>query len=142
MNFGGTIRLNNKAAAIAFISLAALYLLYSWNGQGETNVETSKVSLGELLCAAITAAEAGGVEVKNTRLQNNQLNEKSKGKTKEGVKDVLTDGDMKSHFIMSKTLLNAFPNVKVNLQNKCLVNNLPQLFTSSSLRNMMTAVFL
>lgn len=113
MNFGGTIRLNTKAVAVSLIGLTALYLVYTWNSHSQSNNESSKVSLGELLCTAITAAEAGGGEVRNVRSQSNSLNEKSKGKTKEGVKDVLTDGDMRSHQIMSKTLLSAFPKLKV-----------------------------
>jgi len=66
------------------------------------------------LCAAIAAAEAGGREVKDVRKKSDaQLNEKVKGKTKEGVKDVLTDGDLRSHRIMYNTLTKSFPGVKV-----------------------------
>lgn len=117
MNFGGTIRPNNKAVAIILVSLAALYLIYSWNGASSAvngaPTAIDKVGIGEILCAAIAAAEAGGREVKAVRETGTQLNEKSKGKTKEGVKDVLTDGDMRSHQIMYSTLTTAFPHIKV-----------------------------
>ena len=121
MNLGGTIRPNNKAVAIILLCVATLYLIYSWKngsskaGNGGSSVTTEKVSVGEILCAAIEAAEAGGREVKNVREKGTQLNEKSKGKTKEGVKDVLTDGDMQSHRIMYSTLTSAFPNIKVSI---------------------------
>lgn len=117
MNFGGTIRPNNKAVAIFLISVATLYLIYTWTSSTSAAKEYSaaaeKVSIGEILCAAIAAAEAGGREVKAVREKGTELNEKSKGKTKEGVKDVLTDGDIRSHQVMFRTLTGAFPHVKV-----------------------------
>ena len=116
MNFGGTIRPNNKAVAIILICVATLYFIYSWKTSHTpvaSNSSNEKVSNGEILCAAIVAAEAGGREVKAVREKGTELNEKSKGKTKEGVKDVLTDGDMKSHKIMYSTLTAAFPHIKV-----------------------------
>lgn len=119
MNLGGTVRLNNQAVAIVVIGLAALYLIYSWNSNGtrssSKDVIVEQISVGELLCAAIAAAEAGGREVKAVRENTTQLKEKSKGKTKEGVKDVATDGDMRSHQIMFSTITNAFPQLKVIL---------------------------
>ena len=98
MNFGGTVRLNNQAVAIIVIGLTALYLLCSWNSRGTKSTANDliveQISVGELLCAAIAAAEAGGREVKAVRENTTtQLKEKSKGKTKEGVKDVATEGD-------------------------------------------------
>ena len=118
MNFGGPVRLNNQAVAIIVIGLTALYLLYSWNSRGTKSTANGliveQISVGELLCAAIAAAEAGGREVKAVRENTTtQLKEKSKGKTKEGVKDVATDGDMRSHQIMFSTITNAFPQLKV-----------------------------
>lgn len=117
MNFGGTIRPNNKAVAIFLVCVATLYLVYVWTSSTASAKEhlaaAEKVSIGEILCAAIAAAEAGGREVKAVREKGTQLNEKSKGKTKEGVKDVLTDGDMRSHQVMYRTLTGAFPHVKV-----------------------------
>ncbi|EFX80784.1 hypothetical protein DAPPUDRAFT_303919 [Daphnia pulex] len=117
MNFGGTIRPNNKAVAIFLVSVATLYLIYTWRNSAalakESAFGSEKVSIGEILCAAIAAAEAGGREVKAVREKGTELNEKSKGKTKEGVKDVLTDGDMRSHQVMYSTLTSYFPHIKV-----------------------------
>jgi len=117
MNFGGTVKLNRNAIIVILVSVAGLYLLYSW-GRGSdkpssNEVTASKISLSELLCASIAVAEAGGKEVKAVREAAKELVEKSKGKTKEGVKDVATDGDMRSHHVMFDTLSAAFPNVKV-----------------------------
>ena len=119
MNFGGTIRPNNKAVAIFLVSVATLYLIYTWTNSAaaakESALGSEKVSIGEILCAAIAAAEAGGREVKTVREKGTKLNEKSKGKTKEGVKDVLTDGDMRSHKVMFSTLTSSFPHIKVSI---------------------------
>lgn len=119
MNLGGTVRLNKQGLVICLLFVAGLYVIYSW-GQGDrtdeplsNEVSGEKVSLAELLCASITVAEAGGKEVKAVREANSELNEKSKGKTKEGVKDVATDGDIRSHRVMYGTLSAAFPQVKV-----------------------------
>lgn len=79
------------------------------------------------------ASERGGTEVVKVR-QNNNLNEKSKGKTREGVNDVLTQGlfytngkqnktlfnkkykfigDLKSHIVMVHALSAAFPGLRI-----------------------------
>ena len=117
MNLGGTVRLNKQAVIVLLLFVTGLYLIYSWSGRGKQPVSNeitgAKVSLSELLCASIAVAEAGGREVKVVRESEKELKEKSKGKTKEGVKDVATDGDMRSHRVMYSTLTAAFPNIKV-----------------------------
>ena len=122
MNISGSIRLNPKGIGFLIIGLSTLYAVYMWNrsSHDSENVVPSQsnsehISLGELLCTAIQAAEAGGRQVKLVRERSDvELNEKGKGKTKEGVKDVLTDGDLRSHQLMFGTLTKAFPSIKVN----------------------------
>ncbi len=46
--------------------------------------------------------------------EENGLNEKSKGKTKEGANEPLTMGDLQSHRKMFNLLKNTFPEVTVS----------------------------
>lgn len=44
----------------------------------------------------------------------NNLEEKSKGKTREGANELLTMGDLQSHRKMFNLIRNTFPDVKVS----------------------------
>ncbi|KAF2357958.1 Inositol monophosphatase-like [Trinorchestia longiramus] len=70
------------------------------------------VSLKQLLCAAVDAATRGGDEVRRIR-EEATLNQSSKGKTKEGVNDPVTDGDFMSHLVMFYSLKKAFPTLEI-----------------------------
>ncbi|KAF7647405.1 hypothetical protein LDENG_00172850 [Lucifuga dentata] len=70
------------------------------------------VDLRELLALSVEAAVQGGREVKSVRL-GNVLEEKSKGKTKEGRDEFLTMGDLQSHKKMFNLIRNYFPEVTV-----------------------------
>lgn len=109
-----TIRFNKQGFAILCVTLAFMYLTYSWHHKMPSAVQAgaAKISLQQVLCAAIEAAEAGGRQVVMVR-QLSDLNEKTKGKTKEGVKDMMTDGDLRSHDVMYGTLTQTFPSIKV-----------------------------
>ncbi|XP_026231057.1 inositol monophosphatase 3 [Anabas testudineus] len=72
-----------------------------------------KVDLRDLLAVSLEAAELGGKEVKKVRDDNN-LEEKSKGKTREGANELLTMGDLQSHRKMFNLIRNTFPDVTVN----------------------------
>ncbi|XP_013787871.1 inositol monophosphatase 3-like [Limulus polyphemus] len=73
---------------------------------------TTEVSLKHLLAVSIEIAERGGAEVKNVR-KLTDLKESSKGKTKEGANDPLTEGDMRSHRAMVYGLKKTYPYIKV-----------------------------
>ncbi|MEE6463924.1 hypothetical protein FKM82_006104 [Ascaphus truei] len=73
------------------------------------------VDLRELLSVSVLAAQRGGVEVKRVRESNN-LNEKAKGKTREGADEKMTSGDVLSNRKMFYLIKNAFPGLQVNTE--------------------------
>lgn len=70
------------------------------------------VDLREMLAVSVLAAVRGGDEVRRVR-ESNVLEEKSKGKTREGADDKMTSGDVLSNRKMYYLLKTAFPNVQV-----------------------------
>lgn len=92
------------------ILLSVLYL-YT-NRTLYTNVRDRNVSLKLLLAAAIKAAELGGSEVIAVHDQA-KFRIESKGKTKEGVNDPVTEADYRSHCAMYHSLVEAFPGITV-----------------------------
>ncbi|CAG2162515.1 unnamed protein product [Oppiella nova] len=58
------------------------------------------------------AADGGGQEVVRV-FNSNALHMKSKGKTREGVNDVLTQGDLLSHRLMVHSLSASFPGLRI-----------------------------
>ncbi|XP_061441757.1 Golgi-resident adenosine 3',5'-bisphosphate 3'-phosphatase [Rhineura floridana] len=73
------------------------------------------VDLRELLAASVAAAEKGGLEVRRVR-EGNVLNEKAKGKTREGAEEKMTSGDVLSNRKMYYLLKAAFPGVQINTE--------------------------
>uniref|UniRef100_A0A671PFH1 inositol-phosphate phosphatase n=1 Tax=Sinocyclocheilus anshuiensis TaxID=1608454 RepID=A0A671PFH1_9TELE len=71
------------------------------------------VDLRELLALSMEAAVQGGREVKRIR-EDNTLEEKSKGKTKEGDSEKLTLGDLNSNRKMFYLIKNTYPYIQVN----------------------------
>ncbi|PSN33073.1 putative inositol monophosphatase 3 [Blattella germanica] len=116
MNFGGTIRLNRVGVCV-IIGACVLFLLYintsSIDGQKtETGKSTDAVNLRKLLAAAIKVSKKGGDEVSAVK-KGNDIDEKSKGNTIEGVKDPVTKADYNSHCVMYYSLTRFFPGVKI-----------------------------
>ncbi|KAJ3594898.1 hypothetical protein NHX12_004203 [Muraenolepis orangiensis] len=110
------IRLSPLGVAIfCLLGVGVLYHLYA--GAISTRVaafrQGSKVDLRDLLALSVEAAVQGGKEVKQVRVENT-LEERSKGKTKEGVNEFLTLGDLRSHKKMYYLMKNTYPQLKVN----------------------------
>ncbi|XP_018493624.1 inositol monophosphatase 3 [Galendromus occidentalis] len=92
---------------LAFVLVLVHYTLY-------TEMQASRierVSLRLLLRTSVLAAIRGGNEVVRARQEN--LNIRSKGINQLGQVDPLTDGDMRSHRVMLKTLFKIFPHLNV-----------------------------
>lgn len=118
------IRLSPLGVAVfCLLGVGVIYHLYSGvissrlaAFRSQTPLSTQQrrtVDLRDLLAVSVEAAELGGKEVKQVR-DENVLQEKSKGKTKEGANDPLTMGDLQSHRKMFYLLKNTFPELMVN----------------------------
>ncbi|XP_047486590.1 inositol monophosphatase 3-like isoform X2 [Penaeus chinensis] len=119
MNLGASVRINKLGVGIIGGVLLMIVLVYrnSSSSEGaempfEMAQTGARVSLKKLLAAAIDAADRGGKIVYQIR-EEATLHEQSKGKTKEGANDPVTDGDIKSHMAMFYSIKNAFPGVEV-----------------------------
>ncbi|XP_028606050.2 Golgi-resident adenosine 3',5'-bisphosphate 3'-phosphatase isoform X2 [Podarcis muralis] len=127
-------------AVVGLLGLGVLYHLYSGilagrfaffmlggggGGEGESAAGSSEaaggppasgtVDLRELLAASVAAAARGGAEVRRVR-DSNVLNEKAKGKTREGADEKMTSGDVLSNRKMYYLLKAAFPGVQINTE--------------------------
>ncbi|KPP76214.1 inositol monophosphatase 3-like [Scleropages formosus] len=124
------VRLSPFGMAIfCVLGVAIIYYLYSEVLSGGLSSSSSSsssssyssghkssrrtVDLKELLALSVEAAVRGGREVKRVR-EDNALEEKSKGETREGASEKLTVGDMRSHRQMFYLIKNTFPFIQVN----------------------------
>lgn len=102
---------------LVFLGILTLYYIQrSWLGSSSSEISEVRgrtISLKQLLSASIYAAERGGVEVVKVRNEAD-MNEKSKGKTREGANNPVTDGDMKSHEAIVYALKVTFPDLPVS----------------------------
>ena len=74
---------------------------------------TSSISIRELISASIDVAERGGREVVAVKKEHEE-HQKSKGETKEGANDPVTDGDFRSHVKITSALRKTFPYLNVS----------------------------
>uniref|UniRef100_A0AAV2JV96 inositol-phosphate phosphatase n=1 Tax=Knipowitschia caucasica TaxID=637954 RepID=A0AAV2JV96_KNICA len=100
---------------LCLLGLGVLYHLYSGviSNRLAAFRQRRNVDLRDLLALSVEAAVLGGKEVKRVR-EENGLQEKSKGKTREGADDPLTMGDLESHRKMYNIMRNTFPDITVN----------------------------
>ncbi|XP_076601116.1 inositol monophosphatase 3 [Chaetodon auriga] len=110
------IRLSPLGVAVfCLLGVGVIYHLYAgvFSSRFAAFRQRRKVDLRDLLAVSVEAAVLGGKEVKTVRDENG-LNEKSKGKTREGASEPLTMGDLQSHRKMFNLLKNTFPEITVN----------------------------
>lgn len=112
------IRINPLGMLVLCAAVMFLIYIYASSWNEKLNGETL-ISLKHLLAVSVSAAELGGLQVRNVR-QTTDIKESSKGKTKEGANDPVTYGDLLSHRTMLYTLKKSFPHLKV-LMNKLLL---------------------
>lgn len=124
------IRLSPLGVAVfCLLGVGVLYHLYSGvlSNRLAAFRQRRNVDLRELLALSVEAAIRGGKEVKRVR-EENGLQEKSKGKTREGANDPLTMGDLESHRKMYNLITNTFPEITVNSEEHDSVVDKTQLW--------------
>lgn len=75
----------------------------------------SMISINDLLAHCIVALKTAGIEVVNSSLLKNDIlhNIDSKGKTKEGVDDIVTSVDVKSSDIIKNSIRDSYRRLKI-----------------------------
>ncbi|ETN64182.1 myo inositol monophosphatase [Anopheles darlingi] len=117
MNFGRSIRINKCGFVILGVLLiGALYYLWTGGTSSSASYAFSKnpneINLRKLLIGSIQAAQHGGFEVVAVS-KSRELHEQSKGKTREGANNPVTDADYRSNCVMKNGLLRIFPKLKL-----------------------------
>ncbi|KAB0792554.1 hypothetical protein PPYR_14513 [Photinus pyralis] len=108
MNLGGTVHVTKKGLFVLFALCLVVFYYFFSNRIGTK--EDARINLRRLLAVAIRAAESGGKEVVGHK---DNLLIQSKGKTKEGANDSVTNADLRSHCVMVDSLSRPFPDLRV-----------------------------
>ena len=109
------IRLNPLGAVVLGMIVVCLGL-YAFDVPNRLSSSAMKeeVSMRNILSVAIDLAQKGGDQVRQVRQGDEaSFGQKEKGETKEGAKEYLTQGDLRSHRSMYYGFKKAFPSLKV-----------------------------
>lgn len=115
MNFGGTVHLNKVGLGIILIIfvLTFLYITRRFDFDNDNaDKGPSELNIRQILLTAIELAEKGGQEVVKVRKERN-LKIGSKGLTKEGANDPVTEADYKSHCVMYFGFKKLYPTLQI-----------------------------
>ncbi|XP_055615250.1 putative inositol monophosphatase 3 [Toxorhynchites rutilus septentrionalis] len=128
MNLGGSIRINKFGVFIITLILLVFGYYLSTGRSRSTNYavnkDPNKVNLRKLLIGSIQAAQHGGIKVVEVS-ESPDINIHSKGKTKEGVNDPVTDADFRSHCVMMNGLHRIFPKLNIISEEDATKRNCP-----------------
>lgn len=119
MNLSGAVKINK--CGVTIISVCAFLLFYylffnnptgsrHYRPYGFIMRNPNEIDLRKLLIGSIQAAQLGGLEVLSVA---DNIHAKTKGRTKEGANDPVTNADLKSHCIMDQGLRRLFPKVTI-----------------------------
>lgn len=119
MNLSGAVKINKFGVLIlSVLAIIIFYYLFFDNTSGSRRYRSygfimrnpNEIDLRKLLIGGIQAAQFGGLEVLSVA---DNIHTKSKGKTKEGANDPVTNADLKSHCVMEQGLKRLFPKVTI-----------------------------
>lgn len=119
MNLSGAVKINRCGVVIVgFCVILVFYYLLFNNSSGSRHYRPygfimrnpNEIDLRKLLIGGIQAAQLGGLEVLSVA---DDIHAGSKGKTKEGANDPLTNADIKSHCAMDQGLKRLFSKVTI-----------------------------
>lgn len=118
MNLSGSVKINKCGILIISLTVTVFFYYVLFSGGGTRTQKhysfllrnPNEISLRKLLIASIQATKVGGLEVVAA---SNDIQAKSKGKTKEGANDPVTNADLRSHCAMEYGLKRLFPNINL-----------------------------
>jgi len=130
MNLSGSVKINKCGMLILTMCVILLfyYILFS-----NSNIDyhrkhyafmrnPDEINLRKLLIGGIQAAQMGGLEVVAV---SRQIKADSKGKTKEGTNDLVTNADLRSHCVMQNGLQRLFPRLKIISEEDSVMKECP-----------------
>lgn len=119
MNLSGAVKINKCGVIILSLCVVIVfYYLFFNNSTGSRHYRPygfimrnpNEIDLRKLLIGGIQAAQLGGLEVLSVA---DNIHTESKGRTKEGANDPLTNADLKSHCVMEQGLRRLFSKVAI-----------------------------
>lgn len=119
MNLSGSVKINKCGMLLLAMCLILLFYYFLFSGSVTDRQHKqyaylmrnpNEVNLRKLLIGGIQAAQMGGIEVVAVSVD---IKTSSKGKTKEGANDPVTNADLRSHCVMQYGLQRLFPRVKI-----------------------------
>ncbi|XP_046353426.1 inositol monophosphatase 3-like [Haliotis rufescens] len=105
------VRLNPVGLAVGVAVIISIFF-YIFGLPGLFRQE-QRISMKEILSVSVELARRGGSRVKSIVEAKNGLEAQVKGKTKEGAKEMLTQGDLQSHKAIFYGFEKAFPGLRV-----------------------------
>jgi inositol monophosphatase 3 len=117
------VRLNPVGLFVIVAAILCIFF-YAFGIPGFSKNE--RISMRELLSVSVDLAERGGKRVKEIA-EAHKMQAKEKGKTKEGAKEMLTEGDLESHRAIVYGFLKTYPGVTVSIVFNVLVLQLASI---------------
>ncbi|XP_026470817.1 putative inositol monophosphatase 3 [Ctenocephalides felis] len=115
MNLNG-IKINRCGLLVIFVVAVMLFYYAKLPSDGD-NEKSNLTNIRQLIIGSVEAAVNGGKEVVLISKTKN-LDLKSKGKTRKGAKDLVTNADLRSHCVMYYGLNKMYPNIKIISEEK------------------------